>query len=91
MLIYAIAVLGNAMAADLGISQTLVFGAFSGSLVVSGLVGPRVGALIDRRGGRWVLSWGAAGAAASLGAARDGAVAADVRAGVGTGRHRARR
>jgi len=67
-LIYAIAVLGNAMAVDLGISRTLVFGAFSGSLVASGLVGPRVGALIDRRGGRWVLAWGAAGAAASLGA-----------------------
>jgi MFS family permease len=67
-LIYAIAVLGNAMAADLGVSRTLVFGAFSVSLVVSGLVGPRVGALIDRRGGRWVLAWGAAGAAVSLGA-----------------------
>ena len=67
-LIYAIAVLGNAMAADLGISRTMVFAAFSGSLVVSGLVGPRVGALIDRRGGRWVLAWGAAGAAVSLGA-----------------------
>jgi hypothetical protein len=66
--IYAIAVLGNAMAADLGISPTLVFGAFSGSLVVSGLVGPRVGALIDGRGGRLVLAWGSAGAAASLGA-----------------------
>ena len=68
VLIYAIAVLGNAMAADLGVSPTLVFGAFSGSLVVSGLVGPRVGALIDRRGGRWVLAWGAVGAAVSLGA-----------------------
>jgi len=67
-LIYAIAVLGSAMAADLGISRTLVFGAFSGSLVVSGLVGPRVGAMIDRRGGRRVLAWGSAGAAASLGA-----------------------
>ena len=67
-LIYAIAVLGNAMATDLGISRTLVFAAFSGSLVVSGLVGPRVGALIDRRGGRRVLAWGAAGAAVSLGA-----------------------
>ena len=68
VLIYAIAVLGDAMAADLGISRTLVFAAFSGSLVVSGLVGPRVGALIDRRGGRWVLAWGAVGAAVSLGA-----------------------
>ena len=67
-LIYAIAVLGTAMAVDLGISRTLVFGAFSGSLVVSGLVGPRVGAMIDRRGGRLVLAWGSAAAALSRGA-----------------------
>ena len=65
-LIYTITVLGGAMARDFAISDTAVFGAFSASLLVSGLVGPRVGATIDRRGGRVVLAWGSAIAAASL-------------------------
>jgi predicted MFS family arabinose efflux permease len=65
-LIYAITVLGKPMAADLGVSDIVVFGAFSASLVVSGLLGPRVGALIDRRGGRLVMVWGSVIAAAAL-------------------------
>jgi len=65
-LIYAIAVLGSPMAEELGVSRTVVFGAFSASLVVSGLAGPRVGRLIDRRGGRNVLALGSLGAAISL-------------------------
>ena len=67
-LIYAIAVLGAPMAAEFDVSKTVVFGAFSLSLVVSGLAGPRVGRLIDRKGGRFVLSVGSLGAALSLGA-----------------------
>ncbi len=67
-LIYAIAVLGAPMAADFDVSKTVIFGAFSLSLVISGLAGPRVGRLIDRRGGRYVLSLGSVGAALSLGA-----------------------
>ena len=65
-LIYAIAVLGSPMAEALGVSRTVVFGAFSASLVVSGLCGPRVGRLIDRRGGRDVMAIGTVGAALSL-------------------------
>jgi MFS family permease len=65
-LIYSIAVLGGPMGAELGVSNTVVFGAFSGSLVVSGLVGPYVGKLIDRIGGRRILALGSLGAAASL-------------------------
>ncbi|HUH91980.1 MAG TPA: MFS transporter [Casimicrobiaceae bacterium] len=65
-LIYAIAVLGSPMAEELGVSRTVVFGAFSASLVVSGLAGPRVGRLIDRRGGRNLLALGSIGAAISL-------------------------
>jgi MFS family permease len=65
-LIYAIAVLGSPMAEDLGVSRTVVFGAFSASLVVSGLFGPRVGRLIDRRGGRNVMAIGSVGTAISL-------------------------
>jgi predicted MFS family arabinose efflux permease len=65
-LIYSIAVLGGPMGAELGVSNTVVFGAFSASLVVSGLVGPYVGKLIDRIGGRRILALGSLGAAASL-------------------------
>ena len=54
-LIYSIAVLGAPMAADLGVSDTAVSGAFSVSLAVSGFAAPRVGRLIDRVGGRRVL------------------------------------
>src|SRR5437764_194933 len=65
-LIYSIAVLGGPMGVDLEASSTVVFGAFSFSLVVSGAVGPYVGRLIDRIGGRPILAWGSFGAAASL-------------------------
>src|SRR3954447_8188488 len=44
------------MARDLGISSNWVFGAFSASLVISALLGPRIGRQIDLVGGRQVLS-----------------------------------
>jgi MFS family permease len=53
---YLPAILANPIAHDLGISPNLFFAAFSGSLVISGLLGPRVGRQIDRVGGRQVLS-----------------------------------
>lgn len=52
---YLPAMLAPAMARDLGVQTATVFAAFSVALVVSALVGPRVGAAIDRRGGRPVL------------------------------------
>lgn len=67
-LIYAIAVLGAPMGVDLGVSNTIVFGAFSFSLVISGLAGPGVGKLIDRIGGRKILTLGSLLAAVSLAA-----------------------
>jgi len=67
-LIYSIAVLGGPMGTEFGVSSTVVFGAFSGSLVVSGLVGPYVGKMIDRVGGRRILALGSLGAAVSLAA-----------------------
>ena len=67
-LIYSIAVLGAPMAIDLGVSETAIFGAFSFSLVVTGLCSPRVGKLIDRIGGRPVLTLGSLVAAISLAA-----------------------
>jgi predicted MFS family arabinose efflux permease len=53
---YLPAILAVPMARDLGLSPAFVFGAFSVSLVVSALLGPAVGRVIDRRGGRDVLT-----------------------------------
>ena len=63
---YTIAVLGETMQRDLGVSQTLLFGAFTSSLFLSGLAAPMAGKLIDDRGGRMVLSLGSCIGAAAL-------------------------
>jgi MFS family permease len=52
---YLPAILADPIAHDLGISANWFFAAFSASLVISGLLGPRVGRQIDRVGGRQVL------------------------------------
>jgi predicted MFS family arabinose efflux permease len=52
---YLPAILADPIARDLGISSNWVVAAFSASLVISGLLGPRVGRQIDRVGGRQVL------------------------------------
>lgn len=52
---YLPAILADPIARDLGLSSNWFFAAFSGSLVISGLLGPRVGRQIDRVGGRQVL------------------------------------
>jgi predicted MFS family arabinose efflux permease len=52
---YLPAILADPIAHDLGISSNWFFAAFSGSLVISGLLGPRVGRQIDQVGGRQVL------------------------------------
>jgi MFS family permease len=52
---YLPAILADPIARDLGISSNWFFAAFSASLVISGLLGPRVGRQIDRVGGRQVL------------------------------------
>jgi predicted MFS family arabinose efflux permease len=52
---YLPAILAGPIAKDLGISSNWFFAAFSASLVISGLLGPRVGRQIDRVGGRQVL------------------------------------
>jgi predicted MFS family arabinose efflux permease len=73
-LFYSIAVLGDAMRGELGISATWLFGAFTVGLLLSGIVSPAVGRLVDARGGRFVLSWGSivgALALATLALARD--------------------
>ena len=54
--VYLPALVADPIAHDLGISSNWIFGAYSGALVIAGLLGPRVGRQIDRVGGRPVLS-----------------------------------
>ncbi|MDB5638091.1 MAG: hypothetical protein JWP51_2999 [Bradyrhizobium sp.] len=53
---YLPAILADPIARDLGVSSNWIFAAFSGSLVISAVLGPRVGRQIDLVGGRSVLS-----------------------------------
>jgi MFS family permease len=53
---YLPAILADPIADGLGLSRTVVFGVFSGSLLVSALLGPSVGRVIDTYGGRGVLA-----------------------------------
>lgn len=53
---YLPAILAGPIARDLGVTQTLVFGALSGALVISGILGPRIGHTIDMVGGRGMLA-----------------------------------
>ncbi len=67
---YLPAILADPIAHDLAISSNWVFAAFSGSLVISAVLGPRVGRQIDLIGGRPVLTISnltMAGGLASLG------------------------
>lgn len=52
---YLLAILADPIAKDTGMTSDAVFGAFSVSLLISALLGPRVGRTIDRFGGRTVL------------------------------------
>lgn len=53
---YLPAVLADPISRDLGISSTWFFAAFSASLLVSAVIGPRVGRTIDAIGGSQVLA-----------------------------------
>jgi len=53
---YLPAILADPIGRDLGVSSNWIFAAFSGSLVISALLGPRIGRQIDLVGGRSVLS-----------------------------------
>jgi predicted MFS family arabinose efflux permease len=53
---YLPAVLADRMAADLGLSTNWIFGVFSGSLVLTAVMGPKVGRTIDALGGNGVLA-----------------------------------
>jgi predicted MFS family arabinose efflux permease len=53
---YLPAILADPIGRDLGVSANWIFGAFSASLVISAVLGPRIGRQIDLVGGRSVLS-----------------------------------
>jgi MFS family permease len=53
---YLPAILADPIGRDLGVSSNWIFAAFSASLVISAVLGPRIGRQIDLVGGRPVLS-----------------------------------
>src|SRR5277367_3338567 len=53
---YLPAILADPIASGLHLSRTVVFGAFSGALLLSAVLGPTVGRVIDTHGGRGVLA-----------------------------------
>ena len=53
---YLPAILADPIGRDIGVSSNWIFAAFSASLVISALLGPRIGRQIDLVGGRSVLS-----------------------------------
>jgi predicted MFS family arabinose efflux permease len=53
---YLPAILATPIAAELKTSDTTIYAALSGALIVAGLMGPRIGHVIDRVGGRGALS-----------------------------------
>jgi len=61
---YALGALSPDIAAAQGWSKTLIFGAFSAALLVSGAISRAAGGIIDRRGGRAMMSIGSILAAA---------------------------
>ena len=63
---YMLGALSQDIAASTGWSGTLIFGAFSAALLLSGLISRRGGRLIDKVGGRRVMMAGSLCAAAGL-------------------------
>ncbi len=53
---YLPAILATPVAAEFGVSRAMVFGVFSGALLLTAVLGPAAGRQIDLRGGRDVLA-----------------------------------
>lgn len=65
-LFYAIGVLGAPMRMEIGVSELFLFSCFTAGLVVSALAAPLSGRMVDRLGGRVVLSAGSVMGAAAM-------------------------
>ncbi len=65
-LMYAYAILLPHMAEDLGLTLSGVFGILSLGLFFGGLMSPVAGKLVDRHGGRWVMTLGSVVAAVAV-------------------------
>ncbi|MGB9989837.1 MFS transporter [Massilia sp. SM-13] len=65
-LYYAFSIVAAAIGAELHLAPEMVFGAFSVSLLVTGLCSTPVGILIDRFGGRWIMGAGSVVCGAGL-------------------------
>ncbi len=61
---YVLGVLGRPISADTGWSQSFVFGGMTAGLVASGLISTWIGRIVDRHGGRIVMTIGLVLAAA---------------------------
>lgn len=57
-LYYAFSILAPAIGGELSLSPFVLYGAFSGSILMAGLAAAPVGMTIDRFGGRWVMASG---------------------------------
>ena len=55
---YAFSIVAPAIGGELGMRAEMVYGAFSWSLLVSGLVATPAGILLDRFGGQWIMALG---------------------------------
>ena len=66
-LYYTIAVLGESMRAELGVSRPFLYGAFTCGLLISGFAAPVMGRKIDQFGGRVPLTLGSLVAALAMG------------------------
>ncbi len=65
-LYYAFSVVAPDIGQELGMRAELVYGAFSWSLLVAGLVATPTGMLLDRFGGQWVMATGSVVCGAGL-------------------------
>ena len=65
-LFYSFSMLAPAAAATQGWSQSFLFGSFSAGLVLQALIAPFFGRLVDKAGGRLVMSFGSLAACALL-------------------------
>lgn len=61
-LYYSFPLLSDPMRAELGWSQSLLSGAITAGLLITGLAAYPVGALLDRKGGRAIMTFGSTGA-----------------------------